>query len=55
MDEVELKAGFESLNSLALVEYREPLEVLTSDADPQRAAVRLGRLVGVLLKSVRNK
>ncbi len=40
MDETQLKAGFGALNSSALVEYREPLEVLTSDPDPQRAAVR---------------
>jgi hypothetical protein len=50
MDEKELMQGFTKLGELAESEYHESLKDITLDPDPQYRAIRLGRLVGVMLK-----
>ena len=50
MDREILTAGLMELDSLAEAEYREPLAAVLTDSDKIRGAVRIGRLVGVLLK-----
>ncbi len=50
MDDQTLQYGFTQLDSLAREEYREALQDIASDRNPQRSAVRIGRLVGVILK-----
>jgi len=50
LDEEAIRDGFALLDSLALEEYRETLASVASDADADRSVVRVGRLVGVLLK-----
>lgn len=50
MDEKELERGFLELGQLAESEYHESLKDITLDPDPQHRAIRLGRLVGVMLK-----
>lgn len=50
MNEAVVAAGLTELNSLAQAEYREPLDSVLADPDSKHAAIRIGRLVGVLLK-----
>ncbi len=50
VDEAALKQGFEELHKLSEEEYRQPLAEVASDADATQSAVRVGRLVGVILK-----
>jgi hypothetical protein len=50
MEEKEIAEGFQQLNELSLEEYREPLGRLIQETDPERGALRLGRLIGVMLK-----
>ncbi len=50
MDDQTLLKGFSELSSLAQDEYRESLQDIASDSNPQRCAERLGRLVGVMMK-----
>lgn len=51
MDKETIERGFRELDQLSLAEYRETLaEVLTDKLPKGDRAVRLGRLVGVLLK-----
>ena len=50
IDEAALRDGLADLNSLAVEEYRQSLRNVADDANETRSAVRVGRLVGVLLK-----
>lgn len=50
MDAAVLEKGFADLELLADAEYRQSLESVLSDPDAERSAVRIGRLVGVMLK-----
>jgi hypothetical protein len=50
MNEKEIAKGFQQLNELSLAEYREPIERLIQEPDPLHGALRLGRLIGVMLK-----
>jgi hypothetical protein len=50
VDEKALKRGFVELEKLAKSEYHESLNDIAQDPDPQHTAIRLGRLVGVMLK-----
>jgi len=51
MDTETLEGGFKELDELSQAEYRETLaEVLTDQISEHCRAIRLGRLVGVLLK-----
>lgn len=50
MDKREFSSGLSSLNSLAQLEYHQSLTEVTADADRTMAALRIGRLVGVMLK-----
>src|SRR5690348_9170082 len=50
MDEQTVKQGFEELNRLAQAEYRESLADVVRDTDAPHSAIRIGRLIGVLLK-----
>ncbi|MHC5762971.1 hypothetical protein [Nostoc sp.] len=45
-----LKNGFTELKALAQHEYHKSLQELIQDSNPQDSAVRVGRLVGVMLK-----
>lgn len=50
MDVEELKRGFLELDQLSQAEYRETLAQVVRDPVQERRSIRLGRLVGVLLK-----
>ena len=50
MDDTEIEDGFSSLDTLARSEYRESLADILASPDAQDASVRIGRLIGVLLK-----
>lgn len=50
MDGEDLEQGFEQLNLLAKSEYHADLTQLLRESDAARSAIRVGRLVGVLLK-----
>jgi hypothetical protein len=50
VDEKELKSGFVELDELAQLEYHESLNDIARDPDPEHRAIRLGRLVGVMIK-----
>ena len=50
VDEAALKKGFEDLDDLAKVEYHQTLAEVASATDATQSAVRVGRLVGVILK-----
>jgi hypothetical protein len=50
LDEETLKSGIKELDSLARDEYHESLEEVLADTEQERSAVRIGRLVGVILK-----
>ena len=50
MDKETLKKGIAELNSLAQEEYHQSLEEVLEDSDLNHSAVRIGRLVGVMLK-----
>ena len=50
MDETILKEGLDTLDFLARAEYRQSLSEVAGDPDTHQRYVRLGRLVGVLLK-----
>jgi hypothetical protein len=50
VNEAALRDGLAALDSLALDEYRQSLVDVADDPDTHRSAVRVGRLVGVLLK-----
>ncbi len=50
MDADELKAGLHELDALARAEYQKPLDQILKEGAPEDRALRVGRLVGVLLK-----
>lgn len=50
MDAQTLQNGFSTLDSLAREEYHETLQVILSDTNQERNIIRIGRLVGVILK-----
>ena len=50
MDQNEFQEGIEQLRQLSKEDYRQPLEDVLNDPDPQTAFTRLGRLIGVSLK-----
>jgi hypothetical protein len=50
MNANEFTVGLESLNSLALAEYRQSLSEIVAEDDAAVAALRIGRLAGVMLK-----
>ena len=50
MDEVVLRQGFSELAKLSWDEYRQPLDEVAGDPDPEQVAGRVGRLLGVMLK-----
>ncbi len=50
MNNTELREGLRSLNAMAAGEYHQSLNQVAMDSDEHRAAVRVGRLVGVILK-----
>ena len=45
-----VKSGFRELGLLAEAEYHQSIEEVFADSDPTRAADRIGRLVGVMIK-----
>lgn len=50
MDDKTLESVFSELDLLARDEYHQSIEDITKDSDPQHSAIRIGRLVGVMLK-----
>jgi hypothetical protein len=50
VDETTVEQGFSEPGSLAMAEYRETLATVVGGTDKVRNAVRVGRLVGVVLK-----
>lgn len=50
INEATIRYGFSELERLARLEYRESLVTVVGDPDDERSAVRVGRLIGVLLK-----
>jgi hypothetical protein len=50
MIDAEIKTGFAELDLLAKAEYRQSLAELLQDSDAEHAAVRVGRMIGVLIK-----
>lgn len=48
--EEKVRAGFVELNDLAMSEYHQTLAEILATKDKSKAAIRVGRLVGVLLK-----
>jgi len=50
MDEQTLRDGFSQLDSLAREEYHESLFNIAKDSDEKRGAIRVGRLIGVMMK-----
>ena len=50
MNQEDLAKGFAQLDSLARDEYRQALKDVASDDNHKRAAIRVGRLIGVMLK-----
>jgi hypothetical protein len=50
MTQVNLKEGLKTLEDLAWAEYHQSLDEVLAEADAREAALRIGRLIGVLLK-----
>ena len=50
MDIQTLQTGFDELDLLSEAEYHESLQKVLSESDGHHSAIRIGRLVGVLLK-----
>lgn len=50
MDQQTLQKGFGQLDALALEEYHQSLQEVAGDGNQERVAIRIGRLVGVILK-----
>jgi hypothetical protein len=50
LDEQALQEAFVSIDALSMAEYRQPIAEVAGAQDATDSAVRIGRLVGVLLK-----
>jgi hypothetical protein len=50
MNKTQMSEAMRELDYLALLEYRQPIAQLAREADPNTRLLRVGRLIGVMLK-----